>query len=299
MVTGYDVDSLTLAELPSLVVQLARPAPAARADARASDAAVAQLRSRVPAAHHTELEQLVHDARATFGVRDDNGALTGAWPVGLLRRAMLEAGRRLAEQGALREPSHALEVDVDELIDLLLGASTLTADDVAVRAKDRADRSALVPPATLGPSIGIPIDALPAPMRRVSRAQLILRDSFVAPQGARAGLVGDGIGDIVHRGRALVASDPADALTRLEPGDVLVAFGTTPAYNLALSIAGAVVVEEGGLLSHAAVIAREIGLPAVIGTAGCMTEIPDGALVEVDPGRGVVRVLSASAWIEA
>ena len=61
---------------------------------------------------------------------------------------------------------------------------------------------------------------------------------------------------------------------------------------MALSIAGAVVVEEGGLLSHAAVIARELGLPAIIGAAGAMDAIPDGAVVEVDPVAGRVRVLA-------
>ena len=298
-VTGYDLDSLTLGELPSLIVQLARPAPSSRATDTDGEAAVARLRSLVPSVHHAELDQLVHDARATFGVRDDNGAITGAWPIGLLRRAMVAAGRRLAAGGRLRDAHHALEVDVDELVLLLGGAATPTADEVAIRAKERAERSELVPPPTLGPRIGIPVDALPAPMRTVSRAQLILRDSFLAPVGARAGLDGDGIGAEVYRGRALVAADPGDALMRLEPGDVLVAYGTTPAFNMALSIAGAVVVEEGGLLSHAAVIARELGLPAVIGAAGCMSEIADGALVEVDPVRGQVRVLSGSAWTES
>jgi pyruvate,water dikinase len=52
------------------------------------------------------------------------------------------------------------------------------------------------------------------------------------------------------------------------------------------------VVEEGGLLSHAAVIARELGLTAVIGASGAMATVPDGALVEVDPGAGRVRVLA-------
>lgn len=298
-VTGYDLDSLTLGELPSLVVQLARPARAPRVSEVDADSAVARLRSLVPSADHAELEQLVRDARLTFGVRDDNGALTGAWPIGLLRRAMVAAGRRLVDDGRLRDAHHALEVDVDELVLLLEGARSPAADEVAVRAKKRADRSELVPPPTLGPQMAVPVDALPGPMRTVSRAQLILRDAFVAPSGARAGLDGDGIGTEVYRGRALVAAEPADALMRLEPGDVLVAYGTTPAYNMALSIAGAVVVEEGGLLSHAAVIARELGLPAVIGAAGCMSEIADGALVEVDPVRGSVRVLSSSAWIES
>ena len=296
LVTGYDLDSLPLRELPELVLQLARPRSGVALDDGAE--AGTALRAAVHATAHAELDRLLEDARATFGVRDDNGALTGAWPVGLLRRAMLAAGSRLVEQGRLQDPAHGLEVDVDELMALLLGAAEPSAAVVAARAADRAARSALVPPARLGPALDLPLDVLPTPMRTISRAQLILRDSFVAPDGARVGLAGDGIGSSVHRGRAIVAADPADALTRLEPGDVLVAFGTTPAFNLALSIAGAVVVEEGGLLSHAAVIARELGLPAVIGAAGCMTEISDGALVEVDPTRGVVRVLSSSGRIE-
>ncbi|MEO7572946.1 MAG: PEP-utilizing enzyme [Acidimicrobiales bacterium] len=289
LVTGYDLDSLTLGELPTLVVSLSRPA-VVRAAAEQDDS-YATLRQRVPDAHHEELDTLVADARATFGIRDDNGALTGAWPVGLLRRAMLAAGRRLAEGNTLRDPSHALEATVDELQTLLTGSTVPTADEVASRAKDRAERSELVPPLSLGPDLDIPVSVLPAPMRAVSRAQLILRDSFTAAYTTRAKLEGDGIGGTVHQGRAVVAADPGDALSRLEPGDVLVAYGTTPAYNLALSIAGAVVVEEGGLLSHAAVIARELNLPAVIGAAGCMDSIPDGAMVEVDATTGRVRVL--------
>ena len=62
--------------------------------------------------------------------------------------------------------------------------------------------------------------------------------------------------------------------------------------GMQLSLAGAVVVQEGGLLSHAAVIARELGLVAVVGAAGAMAAVPDGALVEVDPGAGRVRVLA-------
>ena len=76
----------------------------------------------------------------------------------------------------------------------------------------------------------------------------------------------------------------------MEPGDVVVAPYTAPTYNAVLSMAGAIVTEQGGLLCHAAVIARELGLPAVIGAEGAMA-IPDGATVEVDPVGGRVRVL--------
>lgn len=286
LVTGYDLDARALVELPALVVSLACSRPAARPEP--NDAAAARLRERVPADATGELEQLVADARATFGIRDDNGALTAAWPAGLLRRAMLAAGRRLTATGSLEQAEHAVELTVDELVSLLEGRG---GPDASERAAARAAKSRLVPPAQLGPDLDVPLDQLPAPMRRMARAQLALRDSFTAPLTARADLHGDGLGTAAYQGRACVAHDAGDALTRLEPGDVLVAMGTTPAYNMALSIAGAVVVEEGGLLSHAAVIARELGLPAVIGAAGAMAAIADGALVEVDPRAGRVLVL--------
>jgi len=72
---------------------------------------------------------------------------------------------------------------------------------------------------------------------------------------------------------------------------VLVVPCTTPAFNMVLAMAGAVVTAEGGALSHAAVLARELGIPAVIGAPRALLDIPDGATVEVDPVAGVVRVL--------
>ena len=290
MVTGYDLDARALIEVPELVVALAAGA-ADGSSAPDPTGALEAIRAAVPIEHHEELERLVEDARLTFGVRDDNGALTAAWPVGILRRAMLAAGRALEAEDRLAQVGHAVEVTVAELQGLLGGESEPSCEVVTARASDRAARSALVPPPTLGPAAELPLDALPRPMRTVARAQLILRDTFTAPLDARPALSGQGIGATSHRGRALVATDAADALARLEPGDVLIAYGTTPAYNLVLPLVGAVVVEEGGLLCHAAVIARELGLPALIGAAGAMEQIRDGALVEVDPAAGRVRVL--------
>ena len=100
-----------------------------------------------------------------------------------------------------------------------------------------------------------------------------------------------------QRSRAAPAwpTTPPAALARLRPGDVLVARSTTPAFNSALSIAGGLVVEEGGYLSHAAVTARELGLPAVIGAAGALSALPDGELVCVEPDLGIVRRLHRGA----
>lgn len=292
LVTGYDLDGSALIELPDLVVTLACTPTAAPAEDD-GDALLEALRAKVPADEVGDLDRLVADARATFGVRDDNGGLTGAWPVGLLRRAMLAAGAHLCAIGAMVERDDALEVTVDELVALLGGDRSLTASDIATAREQRRERSSLLPPLQLGPTLDVPLHVLPGPMRTMSEAQLVLRDTFTAPLDGRAELTGDGIGATTYKGRACVAEDPVDALARLERGDVLVALGTTPAFNMALSIAGAVVVEEGGLLSHAAVIARELGLVAVIGAAGAMAAIPDGAIVEVDPVAGQVRVLVA------
>ena len=64
-----------------------------------------------------------------------------------------------------------------------------------------------------------------------------------------------------------------------------------PTFNSVLAMAGGVVTEGGGLLSHTAVIARELGIAAVIGVRGALSDIPDGAEIELDPVEGTVTVV--------
>jgi pyruvate,water dikinase len=129
-------------------------------------------------------------------------------------------------------------------------------------------------------------------MRLMGRSLLTLRDLGITPPGERPPLQGDGIGDHAVTGPACVAADPVDALTRFVPGDILITAGTAPAWNTVIALAGGVVTEEGGPLSHAAVIAREVGIPALVGAAEAVALIPDGATVELDPVSGTVRVLA-------
>ncbi len=79
---------------------------------------------------------------------------------------------------------------------------------------------------------------------------------------------------------------------------MLVVRATSPAFNAVLAIAGAVVTANGGAMSHAAVLARELGIAAIVG-AGAALEIRDGSLVEVDPVAGSVRVLESAASADA
>jgi phosphohistidine swiveling domain-containing protein len=217
--------------------------------------------------------------------------VTLQWTAGLLRRAALEAGRRLVAAGRLDAPEHTFELQPSELRALLLGASEPSREAVAARAAERARLTAADAPLDLGPEEPLPpFDKVPAALGRMAMTMVVAFELMnTAPQTEE--LCGTGVGDDAVKGRARVATTPDDAIARLEPGDVLVAPFTTPAYNAVLPIVGALVVEEGGALSHAAIVARELGIPAVIGASRAVQLVPDGAEVEVDPQAGRVRIL--------
>lgn len=91
----------------------------------------------------------------------------------------------------------------------------------------------------------------------------------------------------IHTGPARLVTSAAD-LERMQIGDVLVAAGTDFDLILLLRMAGAIVTEEGGLLSHAAVVARELGTPCLIGVGSATAVLTDGELVTVDADRGLL-----------
>jgi phosphohistidine swiveling domain-containing protein len=97
-----------------------------------------------------------------------------------------------------------------------------------------------------------------------------------------------GVGTTSYTGRALVVDDPATAFALIEPGDVVVTSFTSPSWNHLLILAGAVVTTTGGLVSHAAVLARELGIPAVLGDATAMRRLGTGVTVTVDPREALV-----------
>lgn len=91
-----------------------------------------------------------------------------------------------------------------------------------------------------------------------------------------------------HRGQPRVVRDLQSA--QLDPGDVLVARSTDPSWTPLFLSAGAIVVEEGGPLSHAAIVARELGLPAVVNVPSATERLAEAEWVTVDGNLGVVRV---------
>ena len=284
LATGYDLTASTLGELPEVILQSilsASPAPTYDAEAIA-----ARLRSQVPTAHQDTFDQVLADARNVMDMRDDQGPMTIEWPAGLLRRALLEAGSRLGVG------DDVFELSPDEARGLF-GETTPTATELRSRAATRDAEAQLDPPLTLGdPEAQPPLEALPTALATtVAMVQFSMKYTGLAGERTDPPLSGTGVGTVSYTGRAVVAGSADDAMERLAPGDVLVVRATSPAFNLVLSIAGAVVTVDGGAMSHAAVLARELGIPAVIGASGALS-IADGSMVEVDPVAGVVSPVS-------
>jgi len=93
----------------------------------------------------------------------------------------------------------------------------------------------------------------------------------------------------IYEGPARLVSGKTD-FDRIVQGDVLVTEATTEAFNILLPLLGAIVTDSGGLLSHAAIVSREYGIPGVVGTRDGTERIPDGATVRVDGDAGEVTV---------
>jgi pyruvate,water dikinase len=288
-VSGQHLLEPTLVERPELLVAAVeacrrRPRATPRPDA------AADVRAAVPGPDRARFDELLADARTSYALRDDDVGVCWNWPLGLLRRAALEAGRRLATRGLLADPDHLFEAEVDEVAALLVGTGDgPSAGDLVARWELRERAGQVDPPRHLaGGGDPATVGELPPAVARLAA----IRDAVwsVVPPRVDAPLHGVGIGSRPAVGPARIVRHPEE-LVRLVEGDVLVAVTTTTAYNAVFPLLSAVVTEQGGLLSHTAILARELDLPAVVGVADVLAAVHDGDLVEVDPAVGAVRVV--------
>jgi pyruvate,water dikinase len=298
--TGFDLLDKASVEMPESVLRsiAGRLEPAAANDRGPRFAAA--LRSKVLAQHLAEYDALFETARLLYGVRDVDAGLTAHWTMGLARRVLLEVGRRLVERGTITERDLIFDASIEEVDALLGGAGTkVTGDELASRAATRVANGTNVPPARLGEDEGPPPpdDWMPAAVARVNGALMLAMSVEVPPplEGGPDGEVVKGLGASagVAEGRACVVAGPED-FAKLQQGDILVAQFTTTSYNVVLPMLGGVVTDKGGILSHAAIVAREYAIPAVVNTGNATAWIPDGARIRIDGALGTVRVLAGS-----
>lgn len=184
----------------------------------------------------------------------------------VVRRLLRELGGRLVAAGVLNEVDDVFYLQVDEL-------EAPPPDVAAVVARRRAEQQSLEDFA--------PPEAFSGRWRPTPAPSALLSAGDTLP--------GLGVGGGKARGRVRVVAP--ETIDDLQPGEVMVAKVTDIGYTPAFAYAAAVVTELGGPISHAAIVAREFGVPCVVNARGATTRLPPGALIEVDGVTGDVTVL--------
>jgi pyruvate,water dikinase len=254
------------ADLSSAVLDHGRPQPSAEVERLRLRPVRGVVKGRV---FRFVLDRARAAIRAREGMR-----LARTRLFGMVRRLFLRLGGVLSDQQLLDAPCDVHYLTVEELLDLGRGTGVTTdlKGLVAVRKSDYA-RHRTRPDTTRLETIGIPRSSAAAVPERT-------------PDG-RAELRGTGCSAGIATGRAIVVIDPERAVAGRD--NVLVARSTDPGWAYLMMSAAGMVVERGSLLSHTAIIGRELGIPTVVGAAGATTLIPEGALVRLDGGTGEVR----------
>ena len=246
--------------------------------AASREEATAAVLTRLDAVRAMPIRRLLRWAQRVAPAREDALADVGlAWPQ--LRRMLAEIGRRLQQAGVINEPDEVYWLRRKEIED---GVGNL-AEQVEQRkqlwrGQLRATPPQLLPKGSWG-------DMFRNWMPAASEEQT---GDLIKGTGASAGTI---------TAPARVLGGPQD-FGSMQPGDVLVASITTPAWTSLFAMASAVVTDIGGPLSHSSIVAREYGIPAVLGTAVATRRIRSGQLIKVDGDAGTVRLLDGQDFEE-
>ncbi len=198
---------------------------------------------------------------------------------GLVRRIMLEIGTRFAREEALEEPRDIFYLRLQEILEAAEAAGPLPSfKSRVVERREEFDRyrDTEAPPdrfETRGPPDLVLSQAAPA--------------SISTPDSVPASLAGIGCCAGKVRGRVRVVHDPANV--SLRQGEILVARQTDPGWVMLFTSAAGLLVERGSLLSHSAIVSREMGLPAVVALPALTAWLHTGDFVEMDGATGCVR----------
>src|SRR4051794_21780625 len=173
LLDGFDISGRYALELPDALLRSIRVAvgPRERMQEDSADP-IETVRQRIPEEHRSEFDELLEEAVLTYRIRDERGVFSDIWASGLMRRAVIAGGRRLAEGGRLHDPEHFVDADIEEMCAVLSGAGEPSADELAARHEWRTSHSAKDAPPVLGDPPSPPPDpsGLPPAAQRIMRA---------------------------------------------------------------------------------------------------------------------------------
>jgi len=219
---------------------------------------------------------LIAAAQASIGYRE-RARLKQALLYSRLRRVALAIGERLVRDRRLLERDDVFFVTSAELDELLSGSAMFphaVPELVATRKRAHAAFANLQP----------------ADVLRAREGEYPSWDAPRSSAAATAELTGASVCGGKSTGRARVLSTVHEARSLL-PGDILVTRQTDPGWAPAFVAIAGLVLERGGMLSHGAILAREYGIPTLVGVADATTRIPDGATVALDGDLGVLGIV--------
>lgn len=271
-----------LAMVKAQVVANSRGAAALAETGRtARDAAdeARRLLAGKPAALREEFDRELAFARRASQLDEEHNYWIDQQTSYWLRQDILRAGELLASVGAIRARDGVFLLRLDELRAALRTGTGDLHQVVDARRAEMLRWRQIAPPSTLGSELASGTS---------TRVSVLFgnidgggSDRAIRGQPASAGTV-TGIARLI---RSLTEAH------RLGPGEVLVAPTTSPPWTPLFGIAGALVTDGGGRLSHAAIVAREYGIAAVVGTVDATRRIRDGQLIRVDGTAGTVELL--------
>ena len=248
-----------------------RVATARREAETAAEAALAGSPRRL-----AEFRRLLADAQHIVPVREEQvRELTILWPI--MRRAVLRIGEGLSAGGVLARADDVFFLTRTEVLEALAGDPRVRDSAVRQRRAEREEHARLVPPLVAG--------RLPLAMRLMfsttdrTFGAIASEHALVAGSPASPGRATGPV-------RIIRSSDEFD---RLRNGEILVAPLTAPAWTPLFARSAAVVTDVGSALAHASIIAREFGIPAVVGCVDATARLRDGMIVTVDGTRGTVE----------
>lgn len=297
-VIDCDPGSATISEYPALMLGLLRQqAPDATATEERRQAAIASARAQLDETQRARFDAVLRVAERVHPQREENVLYTQSLPLGLIRRTLLEMGRRLVVAGQLQKPTDIVMLNPAEIAAAFAGS--LTGEPAIARVRRRTAEQAWVRahpgPAYHGPAPVAPPSArgLPAALQRLLQALLwdMSHEETVAPARPKQGtLTGVAASPGRVTGNVRVLRSEAE-LTSLQSGEILVCPSTHSTWAIVFAKAAAIVTDHGGALSHPSIVAREFGIPAVVGTAHATTTLRTGQTVTVDGTAGRVETV--------